>query len=366
MKYSGIGGQAVIEGIMMKNKNKYAIAVRKPDKTIDVKVESCKAFSDDHKWAKLPIIRGAVNFVDSMIVGMQTLSYSASFFEDDPDTKPSKFEIWLQKMFGDKLDKIIMTASIVFALVLSVVLFMWLPLFIVGLFSEFIPNHFWQALLEGVLRVAIFIAYIKIVSGTEDIKRTFMYHGAEHKCINCVEHGLDLTKENVMKSSKEHKRCGTSFIFIVMIISILFFVVIRVDNVALKFLLRLFLIPVIAGISYEALKFMGTHDSKLVDFFAKPGLLMQGLTTLEPDEDMAEVAIAATEAVFDWRAYLTENFGRVFEEEPAVETEAAAGSEGECDKAESAQESAEAADTEHEADAEHKKKDEHDNSCCGF
>ena len=165
-----------------------------------------------------------------------------------------------------------------------------------------------MAIAEGLIRVGLFIAYVKLIARMDDIKRTFMYHGAEHKCINCVEHGMPLTVENVMKSSKEHKRCGTSFIFIVMVITILFFVVIRVDNMLLKLCLRLLLIPVIAGVSYEVLKFAGTHDSKFVDILAKPGLMMQGLTTKEPTADMAEVAIQAVEAVFDWKAYLKENF----------------------------------------------------------
>ena len=308
MKYSGIGGQAVIEGIMMRNKNKYSLAVRKPDKTIDVKVAETTSFGDRHPWAKLPIIRGAVNFVESMVVGMKTLMQSAEYFEDDEGTEPSKFEKWLTAKFGDKVDKVIMTASVVIALVISVVVFMWLPLFLTRLVSPWIQSETLQALLEGLLRVAIFILYIKIVSRTEDIKRTFMYHGAEHKCINCIEHGMELNVENVAKSSKEHKRCGTSFVFIVMAISIIFFVVIRVDNTLMKFVLRLLLIPVIAGVSYEVLKFLGTHDSPVIDILAKPGLMMQGLTTLEPDESMIEVGIAAVEAVFDWRAYLDENF----------------------------------------------------------
>lgn len=308
MKYSGIGGQAVIEGIMMRNKNKYSLAVRKPDQTIDVKVAETTPFSDKHPWAKLPIIRGAVNFVESMVVGMKTLMQSAEYFEDDEGTEPSKFEKCLTAKFGDKVDKVIMTASVVIALVISVVVFMWLPLFLTRLVSPWIQSETLQALIEGLLRVAIFILYIKIVSRTEDIKRTFMYHGAEHKCINCIEHGMELNVENVAKSSKEHKRCGTSFVFIVMAISIIFFVVIRVDNTLMKFVLRLLLIPVIAGVSYEVLKFLGTHDSPVIDILAKPGLMMQGLTTLEPDESMIEVGIAAVEAVFDWRAYLDENF----------------------------------------------------------
>lgn len=308
MKYSGIGGQAVIEGIMMKNSDRYSVAVRKPDGGIEVTEGSYEGFGKKHAWARLPIIRGAVNFVDSMILGIRTLMFSATFFEDDEETEPSGFEKWFTEKFGDKADKVLMTMSTVLAFVVAVVVFMWLPLAVTSFLGKFIGNDTVEALIEGILRVCLFVGYIKLISRLEDIRRTFMYHGAEHKCINCVEHGLPLTVENVAASSKEHKRCGTSFIFIVMAITILFFVIIRVDNMLCKFLLRILLIPVIAGVSYEILKFAGTHDSRLVDIISKPGLMMQGLTTKEPTDDMIEVAIAAVEKVFDWRTYLKENF----------------------------------------------------------
>ena len=298
----------MIEGIMMKNGDEYAVAVRKQDGEIAVDKKTYESFSSRHPWAKLPIIRGAVNFVDSMVVGIRTLMFSASFFEDEEEEEPSKFEKWLEKKFGDKADKVIITVTTALSMVLAVVIFMWLPLLVTTFLSGFLKNETLMAVIEGVLRVCLFIGYVKLISRMEDIRRTFMYHGAEHKCINCVEHGLPLTVDNVMKSSKEHKRCGTSFIFIVMVITILFFVIIRVDNVLLKFCLRLLLIPVIAGVSYEVLRFAGTHDSKFVDLIAKPGLLMQGLTTKEPTPDMVEVAIKAVEEVFDWKAYLRENF----------------------------------------------------------
>lgn len=298
----------MIEGIMMKNGEEYAVAVRKQDGEIAVDKKTYESFSSRHPWAKLPVIRGAVNFVDSMVVGIRTLMFSASFFEDGEEEEPSKFEKWLEKKFGDKADKVIITVTTALSMVLAVVVFMWLPLLVTTFLSGFLKNETLMAVIEGVLRVCLFIGYVKLISRMEDIRRTFMYHGAEHKCINCVEHGLPLTVDNVMKSSKEHKRCGTSFIFIVMVITILFFVIIRVDNVLLKFCLRLLLIPVIAGVSYEVLRFAGTHDSKFVDLIAKPGLLMQGLTTKEPTPDMVEVAIKAVEEVFDWKAYLKENF----------------------------------------------------------
>ena len=239
---------------------------------------------------------------------MNTLMYSASFFEDDEDSKPSGFELWLEKRFGDRLDSVIMTFSMVLAFVLAIVIFMWLPLVIAGALRQFISNDTVMSLIEGVIRVAIFILYIKLVSRTEDIRRTFMYHGAEHKCINCIEHGLPLTVDNVAVSSKQHKRCGTSFIFLVMIISILFFMVIRVDDIFLRFLSRIILIPVIAGVSYEVLMAAGKHDNALMNLISKPGLWMQELTTKEPDDSMIEVAIKAVEAVFDWKTYETENF----------------------------------------------------------
>lgn len=308
MKYSGIGGQAVIEGIMMKNGDRYSVAVRKPDGNIEVSEDTYEGFGKKHAWARLPIIRGAVNFIDSMVIGMKTLTYSASFYEDDENAEPSRLEKWFTEKFGDRTDKIIMTLSSVLAVAIAVIVFMWFPLLVTSFLGKFIENAAVQAIIEGILRVFLFIGYIKLISQLEDIRRTFMYHGAEHKCINCIEHGLPLTVKNVAASSKEHKRCGTSFIFIVMIITILFFVIIRVDNMLLKFLLRLLLIPVIAGVSYEVLRFTGTHDSKFIDIISKPGLLMQGLTTKEPEEDMIEVAIAAVEKVFDWKAYLKENF----------------------------------------------------------
>lgn len=308
MKYSGIGGQAVIEGIMMKNSDRYSVAVRKPDGEIEIAEGTYEGFGSKHAWARLPVIRGAVNFIDSMVLGMKTLMFSASFFEDTEDTEPSKLEKWFTDRFGDKTDKVIMTLSTVLAVVIAVVVFMWLPLIVISFLGKFINNDTLEAVIEGILRVCLFVGYIKLISGLDDIRRTFMYHGAEHKCINCIEHGLPLTVENAAASSKEHKRCGTSFIFIVMAITILFFVIIRVDDLLLKFVLRILLIPVIAGVSYEVLRFSGTHDSKLVDIISRPGLMMQGLTTKEPTNDMIEVAICAVEKVFDWRAYLKENF----------------------------------------------------------
>ncbi len=310
MKYSGIGGQAVIEGIMMKNADTYATAVRKPDGTIAVEKDTYEGFAKKFNLLKIPFLRGIFVFIDSMVVGSKCLRFSASFFEDDEDSKESKFEAFLKKTFGDKIDNIIMTLSMIFSFVLAIGIFMLLPMALSNILKLFISNYYVIAVVEGFIRVAIFIIYILIISMVPDIKRTFMYHGAEHKCINCLENGLELNVDNVLKSSREHKRCGTSFIFIVMIISILCFMVIRVDNIWLRAVSRIVLVPVIAGVSYEFLSLAGKYDNFLVNILSKPGLMMQGLTTKEPTEDMVEVAIVAVEEVFDWRKYLRENFSR--------------------------------------------------------
>ncbi|WP_313153355.1 DUF1385 domain-containing protein [Lacrimispora sp.] len=309
MKYSGIGGQAVIEGVMMKNGDEYATAVRKPDGTIEVKKDTYISMGEKVKLFSLPFIRGIFSFVDSMVLGMRALTFSASFFEDDEeDLEPSRFEKLLERLFGEKMEKALMSIVMAFSVVMAILIFMVLPMFLANIFQNFIKSQTVMAILEGVIRIGIFIAYIGLVSRMEDIRRTFMYHGAEHKCINCLEHGLPLTVENVRNSSKEHKRCGTSFLLIVMIISILFFMVVRVETLPLRVLSRIILIPVIAGVSYEFLRLAGRSNSKLVDLLSRPGMWMQGLTTKEPNDEMIQVGIASVEAVFDWRAFLNKNF----------------------------------------------------------
>ncbi len=309
MKYSGIGGQAVIEGVMMKNGDEYATAVRKPDGTIEVKKDTYVSMGEKVKLFSLPFIRGIFSFVDSMVLGMRALTFSASFFEDDEeDMEPSKFEKLLERLFGEKMEKALMSIVMAFSVVMAILIFMVFPMFLANIFHNFIKSQTIMAILEGVIRIGIFIAYISLVSRMEDIRRTFMYHGAEHKCINCLEHGLDLTVENVRNSSKEHKRCGTSFLLIVMIISILIFMVVRVNTLPLRILSRIILIPVIAGVSYEFLRLAGRSNSKLVDLLSRPGMWMQGLTTKEPDDAMIQVGIASVEAVFDWKAFLNKNF----------------------------------------------------------
>ena len=309
MKYSGIGGQALIEGIMMKNKDNYAMAVRKPNGEIAVEKDTYVSMTEKVKFFSLPFVRGVFNFADSMILGMKTLGWSASFFEDDEDEEePGKFEQWLIDKFGEKLEEYLMPIIMVFSMLLAIAIFMVLPLLIANVFRLFIKSETLMAIIEGFIRIGIFITYVKLISRMEDIKRTFMYHGSEHKCINCLEHGLVLNVENVRNSSKEHKRCGTSFLLIVMTISILFFMVVRVETLWLRIASRIILIPVIAGISYEVLRLAGRYDNAIMNLISIPGMWMQGLTTLEPDDGMIEVAIASVEAIFDWREYLEETF----------------------------------------------------------
>ena len=310
MKSSGIGGQAVMEGIMMRNGSEYSVAVRKENGEIEVKKETYKGVGSKCRLFRLPFIRGIFSFVDSLVLGMKSLNYSASLFMEDgeEEEEPGRFEKWLQKKCGDKAEKVIMDLTMVISIILAMGIFMVFPTWVSTLMKPLLGNGIWMALFEGVLRIAIFIAYVGLISLMPDIKRTYMYHGAEHKCINCIEHGLPLTVENVMKSSKEHKRCGTSFLLIVMVISILFFLVIRPETLWLRLVSRILLIPVIAGVSFEFLRLAGNSDNPVVNLLSKPGLMLQGLTTKEPDEKMAEVAICAVEAVFDWKAYEEANF----------------------------------------------------------
>ena len=305
MKSSNIGGQAVLEGIMMKNGPKYAVAVRKPDGEIEVKVEEYKSAIKWEKLTKIPFVRGVFNFIDSMVLGMKTLTYSASFWEEETDELITVEEAEKLK----KKEDIIMGITMVVSVVLAMGLFMVLPYFISDLFAGVIKSRFLRTVLESVVRISLFILYILAVSRMKDIQRTFMYHGAEHKCINCIEHGMELTVENVKKSSKQHKRCGTSFLFFVMLVSIIVCFFITVESKILRIILRLALLPVIAGISYELIKLAGNSNNPIVEILSKPGLAMQNLTTKEPEDDMIEVAIKAVEEVFDWKAYLAENFG---------------------------------------------------------
>ncbi len=307
-----IGGQAVIEGVMMKYGNQYAVAVRRPDREIAVKLNTFHPSSEKHKLCKAPIIRGIFNFVESLVIGVKTLTYSAEFFDEEEElekkeTKKNRTEDGPKQQEKEKKsDDWMMFGTVALSIVIAVGLFMLLPAWLTGLLSGVIQSHVLQGLVEGVIRLAIFLLYVYLISRMEDIKRTFMYHGAEHKTINCLEHGDALTVENVMRHSRFHKRCGTSFLFIVMFVSILVFMCITADAMWLRLLLRVLLVPLIAGISYEFIKYAGNHDSGLANTLSKPGLWVQRLTTIEPTPDMVEVAIRSVEAVFDWEAYLRE------------------------------------------------------------
>ena len=306
MRSSNIGGQAVLEGIMMKNRETYSVAVRKPDGEIEVDIQEYKGVLPWKAPQKIPFIRGIFNFVDSLVLGMKTLTYSASFFEDEEEEILTEDEARKQ----EKKEKLIMNLTVVVSVLIAVGIFMVLPYYLSSIIEKHTSSHLVMTVLEGVIRVAIFLIYIVLISRTKDIKRTFMYHGAEHKCINCVEHGLPLTVDNVLASSRLHKRCGTSFLFLVMLVSIfLHFIFVLVPFYWVRLFGRLLMVPVVAGISFEIIQWAGRSDSKLADFFSKPGLAMQKLTTKEPTADMAEVAIRAVEAVFDWKAYLKEEFG---------------------------------------------------------
>ena len=309
MPSSGIGGQAVIEGIMMKNEDKYAIAVRKPDGKIELSVNDYKSVTGKNKILDLPFIRGIFRFIDSLVIGMKTLTYSASFYEDEETEKPGKTDTFLNRVFGEKAESVLMGITVCISVVIAVLLFMMLPLFLADLSAKYISfvSTDYVPVIEGALKIIIFLLYVVLISKMEDIQRTFMYHGAEHKCINCVETGNVLNVKNVSKSSRYHKRCGTSFMLIVMIISIIFFIFIRSDKILIRYGLRLLLMPVIAGVSYEFIRLAGSSDNRIVSLLSKPGMWLQRVTTKEPDDDMIEVAISAVEAVFDWRKYLREN-----------------------------------------------------------
>lgn len=319
-RYSGIGGQAVLEGIMMKNKDKYAVAVRKPNGEIEVEVDTYHSIIRDSKLLEIPFVRGIFNFMDSLILGMRSLNFSTSFYEDE-DVKESVVDKAFNKLFKDKAEKVFTGITMVFAIVLAVGIFMVLPYYLTSLFEGYIRNESLVLIIEGVIRIVIFIIYVLSISLMRDIGRLYCYHGAEHKCIDCIERGRPLTVHNVMRSSKQHKRCGTSFMLFVMLVSIILFFFIRVDNPVYRVLVRIALIPVIAGISYEIIRLAGRSNNILVRIISAPGLLLQKLTTREPDESMVEVAIAAVEAVFDWKAYLKQTFGYEIEDSWLTEDE---------------------------------------------
>lgn len=304
MKSSNIGGQAVLEGVMMKNGDQYAVAVRKPDGEIALQKEVYDGIVKWKKLTKIPFVRGIFSFVDSLVLGMKTLSYSASFFEEEEEEELTEKEAAKK----EKQENLIMGITMACSIVIAVAIFMVLPYLLSNLLKPFVPGRFARTVIEGIVRIVLFISYILLISKMKDIQRVFMYHGAEHKCINCIEHGMDLTVENVRKSSKQHKRCGTSFLFFVLFVSIIVCFFITTESPVLRVLLRIALLPVIAGISYEIIRLAGNTEHPVVELLSKPGLALQNLTTKEPDDDMIEVAICSVEAVFDWKKYQKENF----------------------------------------------------------
>ena len=294
---TSIGGQAVMEGVMMRGPYKTTVAVRKPDGEIEKKVEE-NGVKTRSKFFRLPIVRGCVNFIDSLVIGMKALMFSAEFIDlEEEEESGSKFDQWLERKFGDKIKDIVIYVAIAISLVMSVGLFMVLPTFLTRL-VEAIPaikpvtqSHAFTSIFEGVIRMAIFLVYMVLVSQMKDIRRVYEYHGAEHKTIACYEAGEELTVENVKKFPRFHPRCGTSFLLFVMIISIIIFTLLPKTGVILRVLMRLALLPVVAGLSYEVIKWAGRSKSKAVCTLSKPGLWLQKLTTREPDESQIEVAI---------------------------------------------------------------------------
>lgn len=308
MRSSNIGGQAVLEGIMMRNGGAYSVAVRKPDGEIAVDIQEYKSIVKKYKkLLKIPFIRGVFNFVDSLVVGMKTLTYSAGFYEDEEETEAKEAMTEEQKKKAEKKENVMMGMTVAFSIILAVLLFMVLPYGATSLLNRLGLSKTMFAVCEGAIKLALFLLYIWGISKMEDIKRVFMYHGAEHKCINCIEQGLELTVENVRASSKEHKRCGTSFLLFVMVVSIIAHFFVQFDSNVLNIVVRLALLPVIAGISYELIRLAGRSENQVVNLLSKPGLLLQRLTTKEPDDEMIEVGIKAVEAVFDWRKFLEED-----------------------------------------------------------
>lgn len=301
MKSSGIGGQAVLEGVMMRNKSNYAVAVRKPDGEIAITRGKCKSLKEKALFFRLPIIRGVVSFCESLVIGMRTLTYSASFYEEEEEKKLEKKAESADEQ--SVKDKIAMGLTVAASVLLAIGAFMLLPYFLSQLLSTQIKSYALLTVLEGIIRVALFIGYVIAISFMNDIRRTFMYHGAEHKVINCIENGLELTVDNVRRQSKYHRRCGTSFLFFVIFLSIIFFMFLHFDNMWLRLLTRILLVPVIAGVSFEFISFAGNSDSKIVEILGKPGMWLQMLTTREPDNKMIEVAIVSVEEVFDWKEY---------------------------------------------------------------
>lgn len=338
MKYAKIGGQAVIEGVMMKHGTQYAVAVRKPDHEIEVKTDIYEGVVAKLHWQNIPVLRGVAAFIDSLYLGMATLTWAAGFVEDEDEPKAAQ-DVTDASACGENEKKsaanaksaepcdesekkdaksksggigetLMMAGTVIFSIVLALGLFMALPFLAANLLGKVGMSNLGISIVEGIIRIVIFLLYIILISKMKDIQRTFMYHGAEHKTISCIESGMELNVENAAKCSRLHKRCGTSFLLIVVILSvivhILFFAIVPVEGTVAKLVIRLLLVPVIAGFSYEFLQWTGRHDSCVVNALSKPGLWLQKLTTREPEPEMLEVAIASIEAIYDWRAFQEE------------------------------------------------------------
>ena len=306
MKPSNIGGQAVLEGIMMRHKEKYSVAVRKPDAEIEVMAEEYNGVIPFKVLMKIPFIRGFFQLIDSLVLGIKTLTYSASFFEEEEDEPEELTDLEIAKR--EKREKLLMNGVVVFSLLVGIGIFMLLPFLISTVFQNLIGSRIIIRILEGIFRVMIFLGYVLLISRMKDIQRTFMYHGAEHKCINCIEHGQPLTVDNIRNNSRFHKRCGTSFLFFVIIVSIIFTFFITAETLWLRMLIRLSIIPLIAGVSYEIIRLAGRSNHPLINLLSKPGMAIQKVTAKEPDDGMIEVAVAAIEKIFDWKAFIVEAF----------------------------------------------------------
>ena len=298
MSRQAVGGQALIEGVMMQSKEKRAIAVRKPNGKIVIKKNKIKSWISDKNIDKIPFIRGSFILIENMIEGINSLNYSSEFFIEE-DEEEDKFDLFLKKIFKDKSNDIIIGISMVLALIFSLGLFVLVPTFIGGLFSNITNNKVILNLIEGIIRILILFAYIFIISKNKDIERTFQYHGAEHKAVYCYENNLELTVENAKQFTTLHPRCGTNFLFIVMSTSIILFSFFGLPNQLIRIINRIICIPVVAGISYEIIRFLGKYNNRLTKIIAYPGMMLQKFTTKEPDDSQLEVALEALKAVVD-------------------------------------------------------------------
>ena len=297
MSKQAVGGQALIEGVMIQSKEKRAIAVRKADGEIVIKKNKIKSWINDKNIDKIPFVRGSFILIENMIEGINSLNYSSEFFMDEEDEEEDKFDILIKKIFKHKANDVVLGIAMVFAILISIGMFVLTPTFIGGLFSKIISNKVILNLIEGIIRILILFTYIVIISKNKDIERTFQYHGAEHKAVYCYENNLELTIENARKFTTLHPRCGTNFLFIVMSTSIILFSFFGWPNPLARVIMRIVCIPVVAGISYEIIRFLGKYNNKLTKIVAYPGMMLQKFTTKEPDDSQLEVALAALKAV---------------------------------------------------------------------